>query len=150
MATEPLCGAWDPMGHDRCILKPHEGPSHVGMMEKWEGSLILIAKSHQQKPGLGLCFYCGEQMLQNVAHNHPDRVTKDHVIPLALGGQGRHNKVLCCNWCNNSKGSLLLGEWMIMLGVIDLHRRGEIAVRKGALVLARYHEGLLSQHLNFE
>jgi hypothetical protein len=44
------------------------------------------------------CFYCGA----------PEARTVDHVIPSSLGGSNTiGNKVLCCERCNNIKGSLL-------------------------------------------
>ncbi len=46
----------------------------------------------------GLCHYCGAQF-------PPAKLTLDHVVPLARGGEStRGNCVPCCEACNRSKG----------------------------------------------
>ena len=66
-------------------------------------------------------------------------MTYDHIIPVSLGGtRTDENRVVACRWCNSKKADMLLDEWVVWLKVVDLKRRGEVAVRKGALVLERY------------
>lgn len=55
------------------------------------------------------CPYCGLPMLSDVVPDHPRRVTKDHVFPLALGGD---RTVRCCFECNNRKGNMTPTEWL--------------------------------------
>ncbi len=51
----------------------------------------------QQKKASGVCHYCGK----NVGIN---KLTMDHVIPLARGGRStKGNLVPCCKACNNTK-----------------------------------------------
>lgn len=53
-----------------------------------------------------LCAYCGDDM-RLVGE------TLDHVIPLNRGGEhDPTNAKLCCPFCNSSKGSKLLSEWL--------------------------------------
>lgn len=56
---------------------------------------------------VGLCFYCGEEA----------PLTSDHVIPMRMGQHfnRRWNRVPCCQWCNQKKGGLLLGDWLTRL-----------------------------------
>jgi 5-methylcytosine-specific restriction enzyme A len=50
-----------------------------------------------------ICYWCGSAM---------ERVTVDHVIPIACGGSHTpENLVACCIKCNSSKRSLLPSEW---------------------------------------
>jgi len=52
----------------------------------------------------GLCFWCGIQMLEELANGHPQSVTADHLIPLYLGGKTvRGNIVAACHQCNNRR-----------------------------------------------
>ena len=53
------------------------------------------------------CFYCGSK----------DRISIDHVIPLALGGSHTiGNMVSCCQSCNSSKKSKLYIVWKMSEG----------------------------------
>lgn len=53
----------------------------------------------------GLCAYCGVEL------KHKYEV--DHVIPLSRGGSNnKSNLALACQYCNRSKGSKLLSEWV--------------------------------------
>ncbi len=55
----------------------------------------------QQKKASGVCHYCGK----NVGIN---KLTMDHVIPLARGGRStKGNLVPCCKACNNAKKDAL-------------------------------------------
>lgn len=53
------------------------------------------------------CFYCGHHF------NYFCKRTVDHVMPKSLGGLHKSfNTVFACNLCNQSKGNLLLHEWV--------------------------------------
>lgn len=66
-------------------------------------------------------------------------MTYDHVIPVSLGGtRTEENRVVACRWCNSRKADMMLDEWVTWLVTVDLKRRGEIAMRKGAAVLAKW------------
>jgi hypothetical protein len=67
-------------------------------------------------------------------------MTYDHVIPVSLGGtRTDDNRVIACRWCNSRKADMLVDEWVTWLITVDLQRRGPIAVRKGAAVLAKFN-----------
>jgi len=52
-----------------------------------------------------LCLYCGEKF-------GASELTRDHVVPLSLGGRDNwENVVTACFRCNNLKGNKVLQEW---------------------------------------
>jgi len=52
-----------------------------------------------------LCAYCGES---------DENLTQDHVIPLSKGGNHTASNIVpACRFCNSSKGSRLLEEWLV-------------------------------------
>lgn len=52
-----------------------------------------------------LCLYCGDKFA-------PNDLTRDHVVPLSLGGRDNwENVVTACYRCNNLKGNKVLEEW---------------------------------------
>ena len=52
-----------------------------------------------------LCLYCGEKF-------KVEDLTRDHVVPLSLGGRDNwENVVTACFRCNNLKGNKVLQEW---------------------------------------
>lgn len=60
-----------------------------------------ITRKWLYKKYKGICQYCNKYVKY-------DGVTKDHIIPLSLGGTNRKdNLVLCCYDCNQKKGKLL-------------------------------------------
>lgn len=69
------------------------GDSRVVTVAEWQKML---------RRARGRCFYCAEKA----------PLTQEHVIPLVRGG--RHaigNIVPACEYCNKSKGRLLVSEW---------------------------------------
>ena len=70
--------------------------------------LLRLPKPPREKPDMraiasrksnGRCFYCGE----------PESWTKDHIVPLSVGGQNVvRNLVLACRICNLAKGAELI------------------------------------------
>lgn len=57
------------------------------------------------------CHYCDRTMhfyksgLSKKEHKQR-RPSRDHVIARSRGGKGiEHNRVICCSWCNSTKGS---------------------------------------------
>jgi 5-methylcytosine-specific restriction endonuclease McrA len=54
----------------------------------------------------GLCHWCGAAMRDDVAEQHPQRATLDHVVALADGGTNRNeNLVAACRACNERRSS---------------------------------------------
>ena len=52
----------------------------------------------KQKIAEGVCHYCGRKF-------PPEKLTMDHVVPIARGGKSsRGNTVTCCFDCNQNKG----------------------------------------------
>lgn len=50
----------------------------------------------------GRCSYCGTEMVWE--QNHPDQMTIDHVVALAIGGTNeRENLIAACRTCNSMK-----------------------------------------------
>lgn len=90
------------------------------------------------------CNYCGEETTKAPAGSNGgahNTMTYDHVIPVSLGGTRTDaNRVVACRWCNSRKADMMLEEWVAWLSHINLKIRGEVAVRKGAAVLARYQQ----------
>ena len=63
------------------------------------------------------CIYCRGPL--TMKGTGVTRATLDHRVPLARGGSnGRENLVVCCQRCNNKKGSLTDLEF------VELVRRG--------------------------
>lgn len=65
----------------------------------------MIRDTHHRKP----CPYCHRQMDRGDARLLP---TRDHVIPLSLGGR---TKIICCITCNGIKGNMLPGAWIVFM-----------------------------------
>ena len=62
----------------------------------------------------GVCHYCGRP-------TPPQKLTMDHVVPIARGGRStKGNLVTACKTCNNKKKHLLPMEWADYLA--DLER----------------------------
>lgn len=66
---------------------------------------------------LGLCFYCGDEMLFTGSGGDfrnctsPYRCTVDHITPLGRGGENNLlNKIACCRACNQHKGDRMPTE----------------------------------------
>lgn len=63
------------------------------------------------------CFYCERPF--NVAHygtNKPCAQTRDHIIPISLGGTNHsRNMVYACTECNSLKSSLSLPDFVILV-----------------------------------
>ena len=52
------------------------------------------------------CAYCGRTAL----------LTRDHIVPKSRGGTSeKDNIILVCRCCNESKGNLLLEEWLFKI-----------------------------------
>ena len=55
----------------------------------------------------GLCHYCGKQF-------SPEKLTMDHVVPVARGGKSaKGNIVSCCKACNSDKKYLTPAEMLL-------------------------------------
>lgn len=62
----------------------------------------------------GCCFYCGRREGEITPHGNDYIFTKEHVIPLARGGDHAWwNLVAACHQCNSSKKDKLLDEWEV-------------------------------------
>ena len=85
---------------------PLEGvPAAVLRREKERARALRRSRWWRQKIAAGVCHYCGRQV-------GADRLTMDHVVPLARGGRStKANCVPCCKECNTRKKSDLLFEW---------------------------------------
>lgn len=59
------------------------------------------------KHGKLTCFYCKRSDLKLKAKKRSQQATVDHLIPKSLGGHAsdKTNFVVCCNSCNQKKGS---------------------------------------------
>jgi 5-methylcytosine-specific restriction endonuclease McrA len=54
-----------------------------------------------------VCRYCGVTTRLDVADNHPQRATVDHVTPVCLGGSHDLDNLTTACWdCNNKKGHM--------------------------------------------
>jgi hypothetical protein len=72
---------------------------------------LLLLQQLSDRDGWS-CAYCCRPLLLAPAQPH---ATIDHVVPKALGGNGRAltNLVLACKPCNTAKGeSLAIGRWL--------------------------------------
>lgn len=76
----------------------------------------------------GSCFYCGFR----------ERLTREHVIPQALGRQYRSpwNCVKACSFCNQKKGAKLLAKWLSEIQSYASHhpKYEAIVIRTPAIV----------------
>lgn len=61
------------------------------------------------------CPYCGKTMYR-FKGMHPQRATKDHVMPRSRGGK-HHEWVTACHACNDDKSCLTLVEWRAVLSL---------------------------------
>lgn len=53
----------------------------------------------------GICHYCGHP-------TPPDKLTMDHIVPIARGGRStKGNVVTACKNCNTKKRQMLPMEW---------------------------------------
>lgn len=90
------------------------------------------------------CYYCGEKTVViggPLAVWSPMAETRDHVVPLVLGGaKTGANVVVACGWCNARKADLLHHEWVAGLAFVELEKRDGVFRRKAAKVLARWPE----------
>jgi 5-methylcytosine-specific restriction endonuclease McrA len=62
----------------------------------------------------GCCVYCGiaTHRLQKGLSRSPALATLDHVVPRSTGGPlSRENLVLCCQACNNERGTMDAGAF---------------------------------------
>lgn len=57
----------------------------------------------------GRCHYCKRSM--NFGGGGPSHVTRDHVVPRALGGKDAGNLVAACVTCNQQKGCMSAGDF---------------------------------------
>ncbi len=58
--------------------------------------------------GEAYCFWCEIRFTEEWPY------TIDHLITQAAGGSNRlDNLVLACDWCNNRRGSMTAGEFMV-------------------------------------
>lgn len=54
------------------------------------------------------CAYCGIKFRNDVAKNHPDAATIDHVMPRCAGGKAIwSNEVMACHQCNQGRGAMV-------------------------------------------
>lgn len=114
---------WRPDGHGkvidkRCLpksVKPFiknkkkkrkEPPIDTG----WDGrpGVKMLAprqRKHFYLLQRGICHYCHQETAY-------EDWTIDHIVPLSKDGSNRlENKVGCCTWCNNHKGSKSVEEF---------------------------------------
>jgi len=77
----------------------------------------------------GKCFYCGEQTSKDGKPGHTHFQTKDHVIPLSVGGKAVCNKVICCWWCNRTKDDLTMQEFKLRSGIETFYAEEYLGVR---------------------
>lgn len=61
--------------------------------------LALIARDGMS------CFWCGKQTRLDVVPDHPDRCTRDHIVPRVFGGKDAlENLKVACRECNERRG----------------------------------------------
>jgi 5-methylcytosine-specific restriction endonuclease McrA len=98
------------------LVLPDLSPRPVYKATFKVASRPLPGRTNTRKPLKSApCPYCGETMW-NYYGDHPKRMTRDHIVPTARGGK-YHDWVMACSACNNSKGSLLLNEWRLILSL---------------------------------
>lgn len=79
-------------------------------MSKKIGRKNSVVKAFSQNKGV--CMYCSSEMTLSLGYSNT--ATIDHVTPKSKGGVNKWpNKVLCCYSCNQSKGSMLLCDYII-------------------------------------
>jgi 5-methylcytosine-specific restriction endonuclease McrA len=79
--------------------------NRIARLKKAEGSYTPddVARIYEQQKGC--CAYCGKPV--------NDNYHVDHVIPISRGGTNYpENLAIACPFCNDSKGSKLLSEWI--------------------------------------
>jgi 5-methylcytosine-specific restriction endonuclease McrA len=73
--------------------------------EKAKARRLRHSNWWKRKISSGKCHYCGSVV-------GPDKLTMDHVVPLARGGKStKNNLVAACKECNNRKKDSLVFEW---------------------------------------
>lgn len=84
-------------------------------------------RKRQWKLGNRHCGYCSVKMQMALKtgnghlHGHPLQATVDHRQPLGHptepGDDEPHNWIMCCNRCNNRKGTMTEAEFRALLEV---------------------------------
>jgi 5-methylcytosine-specific restriction endonuclease McrA len=81
---------------------------HVFKRTKNKKKIEKMFQGKKMRP----CVYCGKSLTLKTA-------TFDHVKPLSAGGYDRNsNGAIACESCNNAKGSMTKGEFMLKNGGI--------------------------------
>jgi len=85
------------------------------------------------------CIYCGSRHINK-------ELSRDHVIPISLGGEDKWtNVVTACKRCNNHKGGRTPEEaGMLLLAIPFRPSRVEYIVLRGRTILADQMEFLMS------
>lgn len=69
----------------------------------------------------GCCAYCGKKSSRQV------KLTKDHIVPVLMGGLTcRYNIVPVCHSCNSSKSATNLARWYITQSFYDIKKHVKI------------------------
>jgi 5-methylcytosine-specific restriction endonuclease McrA len=73
--------------------------------EKQKARDLRKSQWWKRKCSAGVCYYCNTPTL-------PEKLTMDHIVPIARGGKSvKGNVVPSCKNCNNKKKELLPMEW---------------------------------------
>ena len=78
----------------------HEVTADKKHVEREKTKARELKKSNWWKSKItnGICYYCGKKC-------SPEKLTMDHIIPIARGGKStKGNTVVCCFECNQNKG----------------------------------------------
>lgn len=97
--TREYCKEYYINNKDKDRLRHKKRISIMGKVWRHESKQIkeLVIKQNNK------CFYCNCDL---------EKYTIDHVIPVSRGGSNLiENIVICCSYCNLSKGYKLLSEW---------------------------------------
>ena len=87
-------------------IEIHKDAQHIAR-EKHKAKTLRQSQWWRNKIAQGVCGYCQQTFA-------PDKLTMDHMVPLARGGRStKGNVVPCCKACNATKRYLTPAELLL-------------------------------------